>query len=267
MDVIIASILWFLLVANVKSELIVNVGRNRTFPEAGVVRQVVNGNSSTDTVLVEYEEADGTLITQLTDFRTQSQFVRVLIPGEEELLQPRYQALCFISSYTGDLIAPEAVMKLRQKHPKTVRIAEDDLGEIVQDSPLKLVPSSARLASISSHLSYLCRDARDSTFTSEHELFNIFSRKSAANKLNSFVQPEKGYENLQRCFSLPVISDKKTPCICSRQVWFNWFPCALKYCRNKDSDGEHRCGIKTCRKCMTYRYRAKSRHLCSWDEP
>jgi hypothetical protein len=39
----------------------------------------------------------------------------------------RLQAICFISFYTGDLIPPEAVMKLRQKHPGTIRVAEEDL--------------------------------------------------------------------------------------------------------------------------------------------
>ena len=58
-----------------------------------------------------------------------------------------------------------------------------------------------------------------------------------------------------------------TPCICSRQVWINWYPCSLKYCRNHEGDGEHRCGIKTCQKCLTFRYRAKSKLHCSWDEP
>lgn len=45
------------------------------------------------------------------------------------------------------------------------------------------------------------------------------------------------------------------------------FPCALKYCRNKDTEGEHRCGIKTCKKCLTFRYPVQSREYCAWDEP
>ncbi len=34
---------------------------------------------------------DGTVVTQLTDFRMQSQITRILILGEEELDQPRFQ--------------------------------------------------------------------------------------------------------------------------------------------------------------------------------
>ena len=48
------------------------------------------------------------------------------------------QVLCFVSAFSGDMIAPEAVMKLRQKHPGTVRVAESDEGQVVQDSPLVL---------------------------------------------------------------------------------------------------------------------------------
>ena len=38
------------------SELTVFVSRNRTHPESGVVKQFMHGNSSTETVIVEYQE-------------------------------------------------------------------------------------------------------------------------------------------------------------------------------------------------------------------
>ena len=103
-------------------------------------------------------QADGTLLTILTDFRTNAQILRLIIPGEEELNEPRAQTICFISSFNNDLISPEAVMKLRQKHPGTVRIADEDMGEIVQDSPLKVGPRASALW-ISSHLPKMCREA------------------------------------------------------------------------------------------------------------
>ena len=67
------------------------------------------------------------------------------------------QAFCFVSSYSGDLIPPEAVMKLRQKNPTTVRVADEDRGEVVQDSPLKIVNDRGGMAVISSHLAHFCR--------------------------------------------------------------------------------------------------------------
>ena len=51
-------------------------------------------------------------------------------------------------------------MKLRQKHPGALRTAEDDMGDIVQDLPLKITPSVSKLTAISSHLPSLCKDAR-----------------------------------------------------------------------------------------------------------
>ncbi|CAB4053902.1 unnamed protein product [Lepeophtheirus salmonis] len=212
--------------------LIVNVRANVDESVSAYYRQDILGNSSSETVLIQYSLADGSLISQLTDFRMSSQIVRILIPGEEELDQPMYQGLCFVSSYGGDLIPPEAVMKLRQKHPATLRIAEQDNGEIVQDSSLSLKRSPARLAALSTHLSQFCPPTQGNhILSSHHELYN------------------------------PNLT-----CICSLRICFNWFPCALKYCSNKEGEGEHRCGIKTCRKCMTYRYPVRSKNLCHWDE-
>lgn len=189
----------------------------------------------------------------MTDFRSNAQVLRLIIPGEEELNEPRSQTICFISSFNHDLISPEAVMKLRQKHPTAIRLADEDMGEIVQDSPIRIQPKST--LGISSHLSKMCRFE---TFSSQHELYNIVSH-------SELWQPEPGYETLQRCFQVEHNSD--SPCICSRQIWIYWYPCALKYCRNREGEGEHRCGIKTCQKCLTYRYKARSKSHCSWDEP
>jgi len=49
----------------------------------------------------------------------------------------------------------EAVMKLRQKNPDTIRVADEDLGDVVQDSPLVL--NFQHSTEISSHLSALCK--------------------------------------------------------------------------------------------------------------
>ena len=56
-----------------------------------VYSQSIAGNSSTETVQIEYVAADGATVASLTDFRMQSQVVRVIVPGEEELGQPRFQ--------------------------------------------------------------------------------------------------------------------------------------------------------------------------------
>ena len=79
----------------------------------------------------------------------------------------------------------------------------------------------------------------------------------------------KGYENLQNCYYLDYHESNNIACICSRQICFHWIPCALKYCKNRGEDGEtteHRCGIKTCQKCTTFRYKTKTKLQCLWDQ-
>ena len=70
---------------------------------------------------------------------------------------PSPQAFCFVSSYSGDLIPPEAVMKLRQKNPTTVRVADEDRGDVVQDSPLRIKKDKIKMALVSSHLGHFCK--------------------------------------------------------------------------------------------------------------
>jgi len=259
------AFLWALWPPYSLSELIVNVSRNRTHPFDGTVRQIITGNSSTELVSLEYKESDGTIVTLLTDFRTNVQITRLVVAGEEELNEPRAQTLCFVSSFTNDLIPPEAVMKLRQKNPGTIRVADEDLGEIVQDSSLKLFSKSVAL--ISYQLPKMCRG---DVLSSHHEIANILEgRNNNKDKVQDVSQNDLAYDELQRCYTLPYNEDRRKSCICARSVNLNWIPCALKYCRQKDGDGqmvEQRCGIKTCRKCLTFRYRAKSKLHCLWDE-
>lgn len=265
-------------------DLIINVGYSSSNedPPTAIYRQVISGNSSTDTVVIEFTEPDGTLITQLTDFRKQSQIMRVIISGEEELGQPLFQVLCFVSYFKEDLISPEAVMKLRQKHPGALRTAEEDQGDLEQDSPLSIKLNLPKLTSISSHLSQLCKDAKTTSYTSQEDLQNILNKASnqGNDRLGAIVKPSigslttsiEGYEELPSCSNLSSnintedgnnnIDDeqdediefiKDRQCKCKRKVWLNWYPCDLKYCQNKDGV-EKRCGIKTCKKSITYQW-------------
>ena len=195
-------------------------------------------------------------MTYLTDFRTNSQILRLIIPGEEELNEPKAQIVCFVSSFNKDLIPPEAVSKLRQKHPQAIRIADEDVGEIVQDSPLKIAKNQL----ISTHLGKSCKEA----YTSQYELDKILNGN--LQKVQNYLHEDiVKYQDLSRCFTLDY--KDANPCICSRQVYLNWYPCSIKYCKNKDNEEEHRCGVKTCLKALTFRYKVKSKLYCNWDEP
>lgn len=249
-------ILTLLLGGNV-CELIINV--SRAGEDASNFRQTLRGNTTSDIVIIEFVTPDGTGVTQVTDLKSSSVITSVTIPGEEELGQPKYQVVCFVSSHPGDMITAEAMTKLRQKHPGTVRIAEEARGSVVQDNPLQvLVPRSSVL---SVHLAGMCKEARESTFSSEHELSSIL-RGGDVSKVSR--KAGQGYEELRRCYLTPQGSPGK--CLCALQVCVNWYPCALKYCRNQSGEGEHRCGIRTCSKCTTHRYMAHNKNLCSWDE-
>ena len=72
------------------------------------------------------------------------------------------QVLCFVAPASTDMIPPEAMTKLRQKHPGTVRVAEESRGSSVLAHPVSLVP--ARAGHLSRHLPALCKEARDTTF-------------------------------------------------------------------------------------------------------
>ena len=135
-------------------------------------------------------------------------------------------------------------MKLRQKNPLTVRIADEDRGEVVQDSNLLLSPSPIRLASVSSHLASFCRwavscvlsvaidpdhqvktvvhhsrESRDKIFSSEHELYNILDSTDGPDVSSISHTAVTDYDKLPRCFAT---DDRRQPCICSLQVCIDW---------------------------------------------
>lgn len=76
------------------------------------------------------------------------------------------------------------------------------------------------------------------------------------NALNNAIQTFNGF----------LISK---PCQCHLHICVPWYPCALKYCKGKDSSSgkliNYRCGIRTCRKCRIFRYPVKQKSSCPWD--
>ena len=122
------------------------------------------------------------------------------------------------------------------------------------------------------------------SYTSTQDLQNILSAgNNQVDRLGNNIKPPsigsltknvQGYDSLPSCFNLSPFNkgndenryniddeqdediepNKDVQCQCSRKVFLNWYPCALKYCQNKDGDGEHRCGIRTCRKTITYQW-------------
>jgi len=248
------------------AQLVINVSRGNE--DSVAYRQALSGNTTTETVTIEFVTPGGTGITHLTDFRSGVTITVVTQPGEEDLGQARYQVLCFVSPSTSDLIPPEAVTKLRQKHPGTVRVAEEWRGSLTVDHPLSILP--ARASHISRHLPVLCKEARDTSFASralleayrQGNLGRSVEQRDEATWLRGGGEDEVKFDGKGRCNE----ADGGVACVCSVESCLQWFPCSLKYCRNTSGEGEHRCGIRTCAKCTTLRYLAIERKLCTWDQ-
>ncbi|KAF4520799.1 hypothetical protein B566_EDAN002377 [Ephemera danica] len=94
----------------------------------------------------------------------QVQVLKALVLGEEERGQSQYQVMCFASHFGKEegFIAPDAMAKLRQKNPGTVRTPEEDRGR--QNATMDALLEPAAAARISPHLPGLCAEARDATY-------------------------------------------------------------------------------------------------------
>ncbi|KAI5620815.1 out at first protein-like [Silurus asotus] len=71
---------------------------------------------------------------------------------------------------------------------------------------------------------------------------------------------------LQSCRS---VKDLWQSCSCTYSMRLEWYPCMLKYCRNKDSLGHgasYKCGIKSCSKGYDFTYYTPHKQLCLWEE-
>lgn len=137
--------------------------------DGGVIKEIIYANITDDTITVELQLPDSTLITQHIDFTKEVQIVQVLLLGEEERGQKPYQILCFVNHVqANEFISPDAMSKLRQKNPGTIRVAEDNKGvfNVTIDMKIKLKDSIY----ISHHVGSLCSEALDTTFTSKVDI-------------------------------------------------------------------------------------------------
>jgi len=256
------------------TELVINVSRGEL--DSNVFKQSLSGNTSAETVTIQYVTPSGTGVVQLTDFKTGVTITSVTIPGEEELGQPKYQVLCFVSPTSSDIIPPEAMTKLRQKHPGAIRVAEEGRGRLVVDNSVSIIVNRAQ--SLSNHIPSMCKEAKGSTFAPEHLLKQYQEGSLGGHKKENKLRREinkdvsyfsrsesQQYSSLTRCANMEVGSTASCLCVVENCVF--WYPCSLKYCRNTNGEpGEHRCGIRTCSKCTEMRFTAKSKQFCSWDE-
>lgn len=97
------------------------------------------------------------------------QILKAIVLGEEERGQSQYQVMCFVTRFQRDeFISPDAMSKLRQKNPTTLRSPEDDRGK--ENYTLTAWVDLDRATPISRHLGAMCIEAADATYVREKDL-------------------------------------------------------------------------------------------------
>ncbi|CAL4204878.1 unnamed protein product [Meganyctiphanes norvegica] len=242
---------------------------NEKAPLGEVLKETISANVSEDSVVLEFAQRDG-YITQVIDFKQELEILKVIVLGEEELGQNAYQVMCFVTRFLrGDFISADAMSKLRQKNPGTVRTPEEDRG--TEDFDLDLSVDVTTASSLSSHIPRLCGEASTATYASDRDLklwtqqrTDIDTDWSSISEVTNHL-PTRG---VARCSDGG--RDLNSSCACRYQACIAWYPCGLKYCKGKDKDSgknvSYRCGIRTCRKCRNFSYFVSQRQLCLWDE-
>lgn len=244
-------------------QLIVNV-KNKG---GDVDKQKIEANTTTDTVTLEFRPKDGTHFTQFIDFKSDVQIFRVYVPWEEErgIVQSKPQVLCFVTRFgKNEFISSDAMSKLRQKNPTAVRTPEEDRG--VEKHTLNVIVKLANSSVLSPHIESLCHEALDSTYAHESDIKLI---SQVLNKDLSSMMAALKFTELEKLPRCKDTSEGNKSCICQYHMCIGWYPCALKYCRGKDSTGKvvnYRCGIKTCRRCLLFEYFAQEKIYCLWDD-
>ncbi|XP_057651657.1 out at first protein [Diorhabda carinulata] len=269
-------VVWLcLMVDYTDTQLVINV-RNQG---GDVVQENISANVTDDTITLEFQRSDGTLVTQLIDFRNEVQVLKSLILGEEERGQSQYQVMCFIFYFPKDsFISSDAMAKLRQKNPSAIRLPEEDLGRTNHSMDYVVLLKHAGI--ISPHIGDLCNEAGLATYTLHEDVVKwataqgipLSSYKPALKRFptspDRFLTNDLGAEDfLSSCTDM---KNMWTPCECHLELCIGWYPCGLKYCKGKshtkNSVMSYRCGIKTCKICHLFNYYVSQKQQCLWDE-
>ncbi|XP_069110549.1 out at first protein-like [Argopecten irradians] len=257
------SLMTFLvfIIQQTNSQLVVNV-KNRG---GDVVIETIQANTSNDVVQLQFQNTDGTIVHQLIDYKSEAQIFRahVLWEEEQDYNQNKPQVLCFVTRFNkNEFISADAMSKLRQKNPTAIRQPEEERPPELHTMDTQVYQDRGGL--ISPHLTSTCSDAGESIYTKESDV-RQWARVPGRAGLMGTVQklyPTK----YQHCH---LVEDATKPCLCTYSITVGWYPCGLKYCRGKDSTGKYvsyRCGIKTCKRHLSFDFVSKQKMNCLWDE-
>ncbi|XP_077985650.1 out at first protein-like isoform X2 [Glandiceps talaboti] len=256
------SSLWLLILSSVcVAQLVVNV-KNKG---GDLTQQSIQSDTNQDTITLKFQKSDGTLIQMIIDFKAEVQLFKALVLGEEERGQDQYQVMCFVTKFTkSEFISSDAMSKLRQKNPGTIRNPEEDKGQelLLMDLEIDLKQADK----FSKHIFNSCMEARESTYIRESDVKAL--SKGSNFTYNNLISATKPLTSVQSPSCRDVTKVDK-PCSCRFEITIGWYPCGLKYCKGRDSVGKvvsYRCGIKTCRKHRVFEYHVSQKQLCLWDE-
>ncbi|CAD7000477.1 unnamed protein product [Ceratitis capitata] len=176
--------------------------------------------------------------------------------------------MCFVTKFNkGDFISSDAMAKLRQKNPSTIRTPEDDKGR--ETFTMTSWVHLNRSLPITRHLQTVCAEAADATYVRSVDL-KAWSELPGSSISSLEAATEKFPDTLfSRCNE---VSGLWAPCLCTLETCIGWYPCGLKYCKAKNggdssaAQPNYRCGIKTCRKCSQFTYYVRQKQQCLWDE-
>ncbi|KAK2581890.1 hypothetical protein KPH14_002350 [Odynerus spinipes] len=206
-----------------------------------ILLETISSNVTEDVITLEFQRSDGTLVTQLIDFKNAIQVIKALVLGEEERGQNQYQVMCFVNHfYKVDFISSDAMSKLRQKNPGTVRVAEEDKGHANYTMDLFLDVSQSK--DISKHVASLCSEAAGSTYTRTEDMKQWIQRPGSSEMtlmaaVYNFTSTPLSQQNINDT-RLPLVSkcadtsNLWVPCTCSLELCIGWYPCGLKFCKD-----------------------------------
>ncbi|XP_038065124.1 out at first protein-like [Patiria miniata] len=245
----------------VSCQLVINV-KNKG---GDLIQESLHGNPAENTISLKFQKLDGTLLSMLIDFKSEVQIFKMIVLGEEERAdESQYQTMCFIFKFIkSEFISADAMSKLRQKNPGTIRNPEEDKGE--ERLIMNLGVDLGQASRFSPWVFNVCSEAKGRIFTRDSDL----KAWAAGNNLTYTSRLEATHSfplfTTSRC---DETKDTGAACVCRLPICIGWYPCGLKYCRGRDSAGKtvsYRCGIKTCRKCRVFDYYVEQKLNCMWE--
>lgn len=227
-------------------------------------------NVEANSILLHFQLHNGMICYLAYDFSNAIKIFKIDVLGEPELGQKQYQSLCFVTKlYKNDIIASDAMAKLRQKSSGSIQDANDVLKPQDFETDVQLRQISISQNVLGEKFRRLCSSAESIVYAKESELFSLAKENSDIfEKLKTHVHKPTIVESLSKCsLKMATMSLKFQPCICKIPFSIPWYPCLVKYCSSKNSQGNTistRCGIKSCRITHNLGYIASHPSACHW---